>query len=107
MKLFGKKKNKNKATPTKSAWQGQPHERGVGKQPQTTVVKYVGESKHVITNTVDALGRQVSQTEIIQLTTEEMEELGIVPKTSSTTTITTSAATTSNPVAMSAAAPQL
>lgn len=86
MKLFGKKKNKNKATPTKAARPEQVREEGYSsKAPQTTVVKYVGESKHVTTNMIDSKGRKVSQTQVIKLTVEEMEELGIVPKSTTPT----------------------
>jgi len=83
MGFFGRKKNKaqspkktnksNAATPPpERAQPSQP-------QPQTTVVKYVGGSKLVTTNRIDAMGRQVSQTQVIKLTREEMEELGIAP----------------------------
>jgi predicted ester cyclase len=83
MKFFGKKKNKNKATPTKSSRQEQPRQQL--KPPQTTVVKYVGESKHVTTNRIDENGHQITETHVIQLTAEEMEELGIVPKAATVT----------------------
>jgi steroid delta-isomerase-like uncharacterized protein len=84
MKFFGKKKPKNKAPPTKSAQQEQPRQEPY-KPPQTTVVKYVGESKHVTTKKVDEHGRQVTETHIIQLTTDEKKELGIVPTAATVT----------------------
>ncbi|KAG7369713.1 SnoaL-like polyketide cyclase [Nitzschia inconspicua] len=85
--VFGKKKNKTKATPTRAARQEQPQQQ-LKSTAQTTVVKYVGASKHVTTNSVDSMGRQVSRTEIIKLTPDEMEELGIVPKVTTTTAAT-------------------
>ncbi|KAG7345634.1 SnoaL-like polyketide cyclase [Nitzschia inconspicua] len=90
--FFGKKKDKtNKATPTtgRAARQEQPQQQ-LTSTAQTTVVKYVGASKHVTTNSVDSMGRQVSRTEIIKLTPDEMEELGIVPKATTATALTDS-----------------
>jgi predicted ester cyclase len=77
MKFF-KKKNK-----TLSKQEEAPRQQQQQRQAsiQTTVVKYVGENKHVTTTTTNELGRHTSQTHVIKLTPEEMEELGIVPKT--------------------------
>ena len=78
MKFF-KKKNKNKVVSQKPQ---------AKEEAKTTVVKYVGENKHVTTTTTNQLGRQTSQTTVIKLTPEEMEELGIVPKTTTPSTAT-------------------
>ncbi|KAL3905014.1 MAG: hypothetical protein SGILL_009846 [Bacillariaceae sp.] len=97
MGFFGKKKKKDKASQQakqeQEAPRSQKQNRNSNKQKsqptQTTVVKYVGESKHVTTTTVNEVGRQTSQTQVMKLTPEEMEELGIVPKTDDITGLDT------------------
>ena len=53
-------------------------------QSPTTVIKYVGETKHITTSRMDTKGRKVVETQIFQLTPREMKYLGIVPPPAAT-----------------------
>ena len=83
MKFFGKK-NKNKVQEQQQqhvAVERAPKKATApnNKRQTETVVKYVGDEKHITTNKYDPfLGRHTSQTTVVKLTREEMEELGII-----------------------------
>ncbi|OEU14840.1 hypothetical protein FRACYDRAFT_241397 [Fragilariopsis cylindrus CCMP1102] len=46
--------------------------------PPTVEVKIIGNTRHIITTTIDDLGRHVQQTKVTKLTNEELHELGII-----------------------------